>query len=222
MFRRCRHAAHDHPWAVVALNEWQQCADEHLGKHRARPTAIRVSAGGPPTVQIRAARGGATACMWPCGPARAFRRGARPVHGAARPPTAGRAQDRPDPPQNRPAGAQTRWPWLGSSAVPRGRGWASSRPNCTTAMAAATAAATGRVEGADRKRRALCHRRTGQGRTRADDPCVRIVSVSPQKQRKLGPRMGRKQTQTDKSPFAPARWAVQFVRFTSNGRARTG
>ena len=117
MFRRCRHAAHDHPWAVVALNEWQRCAGELLGKHRARPTAIRVSAGGPPTVQIRAARGGATACMWPCGPARAFRRGARPVHGAARPPTAGRAQDRPDPPQNRPAGAQTRWPWLGSSAA---------------------------------------------------------------------------------------------------------
>ena len=90
MFRRCRHAAHDHPWAVVALNEWQRCADELLGKHRARPTAIRLSADGPPTMQIRAARGGATAYMWPCGPARAFRPGARPVHGAARPPTAGK------------------------------------------------------------------------------------------------------------------------------------
>ena len=134
-----------------------------FGQAPSPAAAIRVSASGPPTVQIRAARGGATACMWPCGPARAFRQGARPVHGAARPPTAGRAQDRPDSPQNWPAGAQTRWPWLGSSAAPRGRGWASSRPNCTVAMATA-AATTERVgksgggvaggrEGADRKRR---------------------------------------------------------------------
>jgi len=136
MLRRCRHAAHDHPWAVVALDEGQRCADELLGKHRARPAAIHVSAGGPPAVQIRAARGRATACMWPCGPARAFRQGARPVHGATRPPTAGRAQDRPDPPQIRPAGAQTRWPCLGSSAATRGTGWASARPRCTAAMAA--------------------------------------------------------------------------------------
>ena len=87
--------------------------------------------------------------MWPCGPAMAFRPGARPVHGAARPPTAGRAQDRPDPPQIRPAGAQMRWPWLGSSGAPRGRGWASARPSCTATMAAAAAAAReewGRVE----------------------------------------------------------------------------
>ena len=147
MLRCCRHAAHNHPWAVVALDEGQRHADELLGKLRARPAAIRVSVGGPPTVQIRAARGRATACMWPCGPARAFRQGARPVHGAARPPTAGLAQDRPDPAQIRPAGAQTRWPWLGSSAAPRGRGWASVRPNCTAAMAAAAATAMGRVQG---------------------------------------------------------------------------
>ena len=142
--------------------------------------------------------------MWPCGPARAFRRGARPVHGAARPPTAGRAQDRPDPPQIRPAGAQTRWPWLGSSAAPRGRGWASARPNCTAAMAAAAVrgrmgksggGAAGGREGADRKRPALCHQRAGQGRTHANNPRIRMVSVSPQKRRKLGSRMGRKRTQ---------------------------
>ena len=72
-----------------------------------------------------------------CGLVGVFRPGAQPVHGAARPPTARRAQDRPDPPQIRPAGAQTRWPWLGSSAAPRGRGWASARPSCTAAMAAA-------------------------------------------------------------------------------------
>ena len=41
-----------------------------------------------------------------CGLAGAFRPGARPVHGAARPPTAGRAQDRPDPLQIRSPGAQ--------------------------------------------------------------------------------------------------------------------
>ena len=143
--------------------------------------------------------------MRPCGPARAFRPGARPVHGAARPPTAGRAQDRPDPPQIRPAGAQTRWPWLGSSAAPRGRGWASARPNCTAAMAAAAVrgrmgksggGAAGGREGADRKRPALCHRRAGQGRTRADGSRVRVVFVSPQKRRKLGPQMGRKRTQS--------------------------
>ena len=192
MFRRCRHAAHDHPWEVVALNEWQRCAGELLGKHRARPNAIRVSVGGPPTVQIRAARGGATACMWPCGPTRAFRRCARPVHGATRPPAAGRAQDRPDPPQVRPAGAQTRWPCLGSSAATRGRGWASARPRCTAAMAAggrrrrggergrvwkSGVDAAGGRRGADRKRPVLCHRRAGQGRTRANDPRVRVVSV---------------------------------------------
>ena len=27
---------------------------------------------------------------------------------------------------------------------------------------------------------------------------------------------------TDKSPFAPARWAARFIRFTPNGWARTG
>ena len=62
----------------------------------------------------------------------------------------------------------------------------------------------GRVEGvraeggrgADRKRPVLCHRRAGQGRTRADNPRVCVVSVSPQKRRKLGPRMGRKRTQS--------------------------
>ena len=161
-------------------------------------------------MQIRAARGRATACMWPCGPARAFRQGARPVHGVARPPTAGRAQDRPDPPQIRPAGAQTRWPCLGSSAATRGRGWASARPRCTAAMAAggrrrrggergrvwkSGVDAAGGRRGADRKRPVMCHRRAGQGRTRPDDTRVRVVSISPQKRRKLGSRMGRKRTQ---------------------------
>ena len=57
-----------------------------------------------------------------CGLGGAFRPGARPVHCAARPPTTGRAQARPDPLEIRPPGAQNTWPWLGSSGASTERG----------------------------------------------------------------------------------------------------
>ena len=68
----------------------------------------------------------------------------------------------------------------------------------------------------------MCHRWAGQGRTHADGPRVRVLSVSPQKRRKLGPGWVESGQKTDKSPFASARWAVWFIRFIPNKRVRIG